>query len=505
MVDPTPIRKDLFGSWTEPKSDNAAPNDNDLGDVSSLAETMAWYHKYYVHLTHKGAFFIINERIPDEISFMNKKNFLDSLEDKQLLITAENGTTKTVPTADIWLKNPSQDKRRCQRVVFDPSLPSGCTGTTYNLWRGFATEARQGDCHLTLEYIHDIIADKKDEISNLILDFLAHMRQKPWEKPEFGILLNGPKGVGKTFFLDLVNFLIDGKKRHLHCFKTANPEDIYGDHRAQLMNLMALLLEEVTWGGDRKHESTFKDILTGKTITLNIKYGPVITIANRMRVIMAANPGWNVPASYDERRYAVFTVPTTRQNDHAYFADIQKELDNGGYEALMYLLLHRDISKFNCREAPITEALIDQKTKSMSDVEKWWFNILRKGQIKFYETIDGKCICVARAILYEDYCQTMKKLGVKSKLLQEDEFGILLRTFLPKVENGKIVIGGRGRPESIIGKTRMTGPGTTTQKRPWVHIFPPLDKCRELWDFRIKGTSDWDEPVEWELPEYSAM
>jgi hypothetical protein len=85
MVDPTPIRKDLFG--TDKETD--APND--AFDASSVKNALAWGHKFYATVTNEGSFFILNRRLPGKVSFMTRKNFIDSLEDKQLIITHEDG------------------------------------------------------------------------------------------------------------------------------------------------------------------------------------------------------------------------------------------------------------------------------------------------------------------------------------------------------------------------------------------------------------------------------
>jgi putative DNA primase/helicase len=176
----------------------------------------------------------------------------------------------------LWLKDPSTDKNRYLGVVFDPSPTFDKKSNMLNLWDGFATKPKKGNCLLTLTYIKDITSSQDEIMNTWILNFLAHMVQKSWEKPEVALLLKGAKKVGKTFFLDLVKALIDGKKRHLHCFKTSDSESVYGTYRAQLLNLIGLLLEEVTWGGDRKNESSLKDITSGKTITINIKWAPLL-------------------------------------------------------------------------------------------------------------------------------------------------------------------------------------------------------------------------------------
>jgi Family of unknown function (DUF5906) len=466
--------------------------------IDSIKDAVEWCNRYYAKITVNGRFFVLNERIDTKISFMRKQDFLDSLEHRRLVITDNEGKSKIAPIAKLWLESPSA--RVYEEVIFDPGQIYDRNSSVYNLWRGFITTPRQGDCSKTTTYIHDILASNSDEIYNWIMDFFAHMIQKPWEKPEVALVMMGLKGVGKTFLMHIIKVLIDGKHQQRHCFKTSSQNDIYGDYTEHLKNLIALLLEEVTWGGDIRHESKLKDLISDHSITVNIKFGPTMMINNVMRIIMAANPGWSVPASYDERRYMVVHVSPAQQQNHSYFKAIQDELDSGGYEALMYDLLNRDITSFNCREALVTDALISQKDKSMSTFEKWWLEVLTSGEIRFIEDQfkdDAKWIVVGREILYQSYSSHIRKVYTKQKLLTPTQFGIQLRELLPLVVGGKIVMNEDGRRvESVIEATRLG------KERLYCHLIPPLVVCRSLLDFRLGRNRQWDEPTEWQAPEY---
>jgi hypothetical protein len=51
----------------------------------------------------------------------------------------------------------------------------------------------------------------------------------------------------------------------------------------------------------------------------------------------------------------------------------------GGLAAMLHELLARDISGFELRDAPQTEAMKIQKTLSLSSLEKWWLAALSRG------------------------------------------------------------------------------------------------------------------------------
>jgi hypothetical protein len=100
---------------------------------------------------------------------------------------------------------------------------------------------------------------------------------------------------------------------------------------------------------------------------------------NRTHVMISSNATWVVPASSDERRFCVTEALDTKLDDFKYFDAITDELENGGYEAMLYDLLTRDLSGFNVFTVPKTKALDDQKSESMSGEYKWWRDVLYSG------------------------------------------------------------------------------------------------------------------------------
>jgi hypothetical protein len=420
-------KDDLFGSRKVviPNADNirqlsdykkmpTGENDSETNNISTRTGVIAWTCKYYSQLDYNGKFMIVNDRLPYKITFMGRSEFINSIEDLRLQITVTDplGNLKITFEAfsKLFLESPSPLKKRYldlaffQREPFDPK-------TTYFMWRGIATKPVEGNCALTLAYIHNIISNKDEGLNKWIIDFLAHMVQKTFEKPEVTLLLIGLKGVGKTFFMDLVKVLVDGISRNYHVYKTSSSNDIFGEHKAeQMLHTLVLLLEEITWGGDVKNKGQMNDLITGHTQSINPKYRPHITVDNIMRVIMAANPGHVVPVTFDERRITGASVSSAHQQDHTYFAAIQNELDHGGYSALMHTLMTRDISKFNHREAYVTDALLDQIEQGMTPIEQWWLNVLRLGQINFVASkdLEDGSIYVPRKILWNQYKSDLK-------------------------------------------------------------------------------------------------
>src|SRR5262245_15086080 len=66
--------------------------------------------------------------------------------------------------------------------------------------------------------------------------------------------------------------------------------------------------------------------------------------------------------------------------DAGYFGRINQQMETGGREALLHLLLSRDISQFNVREVVRTEALRDQQRQTLAPHEAAFIDVLRQGR-----------------------------------------------------------------------------------------------------------------------------
>ena len=106
-----------------------------------------------------------------------------------------------------------------------------------------------------------------------------------------------------------------------------------------------------------------------------------IWIKNFIRLFVTSNSDWIVPAGFRDRRWAIFDIGEDHMQDHAYFAAIDQEMDNGGREALLHYLLNFDLKQVDLRKVPKTAALLDQQIELMTPVQAWWFQTLMRGDL----------------------------------------------------------------------------------------------------------------------------
>jgi hypothetical protein len=98
-------------------------------------------------------------------------------------------------------------------------------------------------------------------------------------------------------------------------------------------------MEEAFWAGDQAKEGILKDLISSRTIPIERKGIDTYMARNHMRVAMISNERWVVPASADERRFAVFDCGDQHRGDTAYFKAMSDQMKAGGLAAMLYDLL----------------------------------------------------------------------------------------------------------------------------------------------------------------------
>src|SRR6476661_2943552 len=196
----------------------------------------------------------------------------------------------------------------------------------------------------------------------------------PSVKMETALVLRGPFGTGKTKIGKVFGSLLGD-----HYLLVASPRYITGKFNAHMASIVVLHADEAFWAGDKSAVGTLRDLVSGDQHMLEYKGVDPINIKNHVRLYICGNPDWLVPAGFKERRWAVFDIGEEHAQDHAYFAAIDHEMNNGGREALLHYLLNFDLSQVNLRVIPKTAALLDQQIQSMTPEQAWWFETLNKG------------------------------------------------------------------------------------------------------------------------------
>jgi hypothetical protein len=119
---------------------------------------------------------------------------------------ASSGDNKSKATK-IWLD--SYNKRRVPGIKFWPSStaidPNDPENKLFNTWRGWATKPVENKAlwKVIFRHIYEVSCNRNITKTNLILNFYAHLFQKPEQKPSFGIATRGDEeGTGKSMLAE---------------------------------------------------------------------------------------------------------------------------------------------------------------------------------------------------------------------------------------------------------------------------------------------------------------
>jgi uncharacterized protein DUF5906 len=352
--------------------------DNDVHDP--VAEMVELFNKQYMVVNEAGKA-VVYESAFD--SMLKRKHFvrlefndLRKLHMNRQICVGVDGKKRPImqSKAAVWLAHPDR-REYIGGVVFDPSC-SHVPDNALNLWQGYEVTARRGSWARMQDHILNVICDGHKDYFDYLMCWMARLVQFPAQQGEVAVVMRGGEGTGKgTLAKALLHIL--GQ----HGLAISNVKHLTGNFNAHLRDCALLFADEAFFAGDRAHIGALKSLITEPYLTIEAKYKNAVQMPNFVHLMMASNEQWVIPAACDARRFFVLEVSSKHANDHAYFAAILEELDNGGYEAMLHDLLTCDLTFFNVRNVPETEGLRIQRKLSLGTSEAWWMDALHRGYV----------------------------------------------------------------------------------------------------------------------------
>ena len=321
-----------------------------------------------------------------------------------------------------WLESPQ--RRQYEHVVFSPT---GADERDYNLWRGWAYEPEPGDWSRLREHIFDVVCKQQDELYGYLIGWMARQVQFLDSPGQVAVVLRGKRGAGKGTLVNAYGNLFGQ-----HYLQVSQAKHVTGNFNSHLRDCLVLFADEAFWAGDKQGESVLKTLITESTLPIEGKGKDVVQEKNRVKLLVASNNAWVVPAGMEERRFAVYDVPDTHMQD--------------------------------------TSALLEQKLSSMQPHEKWWYECLLDGEIVQHKPWDN---VITATDLHGAYIEWARKINLNRLMSQTD----LIR-----------IIGGMIRGNWTRKRLSKSADNT----RPWGYTLPSLEDCRNRMDELLRQPSDWE-------------
>ena len=379
---------------------------------------------------------------------------------------------KNVTWAKRWLG--SQDRRQFDGVEFHPDAnpdPEQAGGTPgyFNLWRGWGCQPRRGGSYAVFrDHLLTNVCGGDDGLFRWVFGFFAHMLQRPRERLGVALVLRGKQGAGKTKPGEIIGSLIPS-----HYFLVDSARYLTGTFNAHMSSCLLLQADEAVWAGDKQAEGRLKGLVTATEQMVESKGIDPIRLRNYVRVLMTSNEDWVVPAGKEERRFCVLDVGDGVMQNSAYFAEMDRELANGGREALLHDLLAFDLDSVDLRHIPKTGALLEQKIHSLDPIDAWWLDRLMAGTPT--RKVDEWSGYIWTTLVRDDYLEASDRRGVRRKS-SEVEFGARLKKLVPMIQRQK--------------RLWNTPDG---ERRVWCYLLPSLKDCRASFEKAVGQSVEWED------------
>ena len=326
-----------------------------------------------------------------KVEFLSKDDFINGVVNPRVDVpkfdqSGKPDGTKPTPRGAYWFGLPGRNE--FDAVTFQPGAPpiieverESRVHRTINTYSGFSVipdfVKSEEKCGRFLEHILENIASGDEALFNYILNWMASGVQHPDHPERSAISMRGNPGCGKGIFA-----LGYGRLFGQHFLHATQREHVTGQFNAHQAETCLIFVDEALYAEIEKDAQILKTMVSETTKLLERKGIDTIQIDNFSRQIFATNAEHPIQIEHNDRRYPAIYV---RENDafahekdeaekaekrKAYFKPIVEELRNGGSEALLGLLLNRNIRHFNAEAIPETYERGQQKLNSASPGDK---------------------------------------------------------------------------------------------------------------------------------------
>jgi hypothetical protein len=295
----------------------------------------------------------------------------------------EKGQSKEVGLGTYWL-NSRKRRQYDGGMAFMPQHDNDMVRDKLNLWRGYGVKPIKPDgmsgaagCDKFLDFMLEVICNGNQEHFDYLRKREATIIQKRIRSEIALGLRTEAEGCGKGFYESTMSRLLG-----VHAMQVGNPKHVIGAFNPHLETLLRLTADEALFVGNPEHRNALFGLITEPKLTIEPKGCGVYQADSYLNLSITSNAPHFLPVSGTARRFLIPTVSTAHKQDFVYFKAIQDQLNDGGYEALLYHFLHEvDLADFNIRLVPQTEGLLEQRKHSLLPLEAWWCELLETGTI----------------------------------------------------------------------------------------------------------------------------
>ena len=341
---------------------------------------------------------------------------------------------KPRPFLYFWNKDP--DRKTFENFDFLPP-PYKVPADTYNLFTGFLYESYTDiepdddiDDFIDL-FMHLAGSEKKEEITDYMLNYFAHLIQYPGELPRTSVLFKSIEGVGKNVLFEGFGRNVLGDK-YVLCAQ--RQEDIVG--RFSITNEKFIVIWNEASGKDT-HSSieAIKTLVTEEKVSWEAKGRQTISVNNVNRLFFFTNNECPIKISPSDRRFMVIDCDAPKDDYSDALCDRVRAAwkNKAKILGLVKFLKQRDISKWNpCKDRVFTSFYDALASKSVPLYDNFIIDRLEdNGIVNEEETIGA-------SMFYNEYTIWCKKKDFSPQT--QTAFGrkMILIDGIIKIKQGRV-------------------------------------------------------------------
>jgi hypothetical protein len=274
----------------------------------------------------------------NEIHQLSKEQAVESLIEWNFPSTNGKFVDNTL-FVPLWLKDPT--RRMVKKIVMGPATDDASIFAipfrpAWDYGDAPPVEADRVEVVAAFqEFLGHLIPEAG--LRNLVVEWLAHLLQRPFENSKTCIVLAGGKGCGKDTLGDFIGQHLLGASYFQNYDST---QQFWDKHDMGRFCKLLVKLEEAQGSLNRAHEAEFKARITAETMTVNPKGVSPLTTPNYIRYFLTTNEASPVKLDDMERRFVVVPCSASLIGKMDYWTDLRAKLFNpyGAYAVAMWLM-----------------------------------------------------------------------------------------------------------------------------------------------------------------------
>lgn len=275
---------------------------------------------------------------------------------------------------------------------------------TLNMWTAPDLIPQPGSVQPFLDHIWYVL-DGDRQSQDFVLDYLAHLIQRPDVKIKSAILIIGKPGIGKSLIGEMIATLIGRQNT-----TAVEDADLRSAFNEWMDGVQLVLVHELMSIERQETMNRLKSYITDPWLRINRKNIPSYRYQNRVNFLMFSNHDDAARIEKDDRRYFVW-ISDAEKRDPSYYRNLVNWFDDGGAAHLLHYLQSRDISGFDANASPpLTRGKERVVKNTRSATEAYLQDLYDAGDAPFRSDL----VVVSDVI---DYLSDKKNLKVTHKVL----------------------------------------------------------------------------------------